>query len=249
MSTIDTHSPTSQAYSNRLPVLAAEIRCAHADVQEAAKTAAERAIDAGKALLEAKELVNHGEWLPWLRENCALAERTAQLYMQLAKKGVPPETVAALGLSAAANALGVIYCNYDPFAVCNDEDERQWPIYALFLAKVCGWYSEAAWEHMEWILGGVGRQGEQPWKIPGDWLGEQGTRCRERWGVAHPQPSKDFIERWDNFLKENGHLTREDVERELGALYQQRGPMPPPPPTKRRRKRKSASVADLGRAA
>jgi len=38
------------AMSNRLPVLAAEIRRAHADVQEAATTAAERAIDAGHAL-------------------------------------------------------------------------------------------------------------------------------------------------------------------------------------------------------
>ncbi len=36
--------------SNRLPVLAVEIRRAHADVQEAAKTAAERALAAGAAL-------------------------------------------------------------------------------------------------------------------------------------------------------------------------------------------------------
>ena len=49
--------------SNRLPVLAAEIRRAHADVQEAATTAAERAIDAGHALVEAKVLCGHGEWL------------------------------------------------------------------------------------------------------------------------------------------------------------------------------------------
>jgi hypothetical protein len=39
--------------SNRLPTLAAEIRKAHADVQDAAKTAAQRAIEAGHALLEA----------------------------------------------------------------------------------------------------------------------------------------------------------------------------------------------------
>jgi hypothetical protein len=50
--------------SNRLPILAEEIRKAHADVQEAAKTAAERAIEAGHALIEAKELLKHGEWLP-----------------------------------------------------------------------------------------------------------------------------------------------------------------------------------------
>jgi hypothetical protein len=46
--------------SNRLPILAAEIRKAHTDVQDAIKTAAERALDAGRDLLEAKRLVQHG---------------------------------------------------------------------------------------------------------------------------------------------------------------------------------------------
>src|SRR3954452_25391410 len=77
-----TMTDTNNAASNRLPVLAAEIRRAHADVHDAAMTAAQRAIDAGHALIEAKELVAHGQWLPWLRENCALSERTAQLYMK-----------------------------------------------------------------------------------------------------------------------------------------------------------------------
>jgi hypothetical protein len=52
--------------ADRLPVLAAEIKRAHAGVEDAAKTAAERAIEAGAALLEAKALVKHGQWLPWL---------------------------------------------------------------------------------------------------------------------------------------------------------------------------------------
>ena len=46
---------------NRLPLLAEEIRLAHLRVLDAAKTAAERAIQAGRALLEAKELVRHGQ--------------------------------------------------------------------------------------------------------------------------------------------------------------------------------------------
>src|SRR5215831_1471661 len=91
--------------SNRLPILAGEIRKAHAGVQDAAKTAAQRAIDAGHALIEAKELVGHGEWLPWLRENCALADRTARLYMQIARSGVNSATVADLGLQAAAKVI------------------------------------------------------------------------------------------------------------------------------------------------
>ncbi len=50
--------------SNRLPVLAEEIKRAHTGVMDAAKTAAERAIEAGHALIEAKSLVKHRQWLP-----------------------------------------------------------------------------------------------------------------------------------------------------------------------------------------
>jgi hypothetical protein len=196
MRDIAPESPTPQADSNRLPVLAAEIRRAHADVQDAAKTAAERAIDAGKALLEAKELVKHGEWLPWLRENCALAERTAQLYMQLAKKRVPPDAIASLGLSAAAATLEVIYCEYDPLAYCTDEAKRQWPLFILFLVQECSWYFEGAVLHTEWILGGIGRQAKQLWDTPGDWLsGEAARKVRSRWGMR--QPNKAIVEAWD----------------------------------------------------
>ena len=72
--------------SNRLPILAEEIKLAHSGVQDAAQTATERAIEAGHALTEAKALVKHGEWLPWLKTNCLLSERTAQAYMRLVRK-------------------------------------------------------------------------------------------------------------------------------------------------------------------
>ena len=35
----------------------------------------------GSLLNEAKTLVEHGEWLPWLRRHTALPARTAQQYM------------------------------------------------------------------------------------------------------------------------------------------------------------------------
>lgn len=74
---------------NRLPALAADIRVAHAGVLAARKSRTQRAIEAGRALIEAKALVQHGLWLSWLRQHCDLSERVAQLYMRAARHTAP----------------------------------------------------------------------------------------------------------------------------------------------------------------
>ena len=38
------------------------------------------------ALIEAKALCKHGEWLGWLKSNCRVSERTTQIYMKLANE-------------------------------------------------------------------------------------------------------------------------------------------------------------------
>src|SRR4051812_38894664 len=90
--------------SNRLVMLAAEVADAHAGVGSAAVTRATRALEAGRALIEAKSLLKHGRWLPWLKDNCGLPERTAQLYMKLAELDLRPELIAALGMEQAAQS-------------------------------------------------------------------------------------------------------------------------------------------------
>jgi hypothetical protein len=75
----------SSSTATALVARAAEIQQAHAGVVDAARTAVERAISAGNALLEAKRLVGHGGWLPWLGANARLSARQAQRYMQVAK--------------------------------------------------------------------------------------------------------------------------------------------------------------------
>ncbi len=49
----------------------------------------------GMLLIRAKGLLAHGEWIPWLKTNCKIPERTAREYMKLARsseeyKGAKP---------------------------------------------------------------------------------------------------------------------------------------------------------------
>jgi hypothetical protein len=69
----------------RLDKLAKEIGQEVRLAEEAWRQTLRHAITAGEKLTEAKSLLNHGEWRPWLTEHFPGSERTAQLYMQLAR--------------------------------------------------------------------------------------------------------------------------------------------------------------------
>jgi len=70
---------TDIARSSSLADLAARIGAEHEATDVALKRSVEHSMAAGDLLLEAKAQVPHGQWLPWLREHCAMSERTAQL--------------------------------------------------------------------------------------------------------------------------------------------------------------------------
>jgi len=208
--------------NNRLPILASEIRQAHADGQEAAQTAAERAIVAGHALIEAKQLVGHGGWLGWLREDCALAERTAQLYMRIAKSGLESETVADLGIQAAAKAM-VLYLP-DPFADTPPPEMAEWLAFSIWLSGE-GWHPEGSAHHAEWLK----RKG---WSTPSEWMGEAGDRLRAVWGMnAMPAKTKRA---WFGFWAENCARSPDELETELQKMVEN-APDLPRPGRKRRR--------------
>jgi Protein of unknown function (DUF3102) len=99
------------ARSNSLTDLAARIKVEHTAVATALKDSLSHAIAAGALLIEAKEQVPHGQWLPWLREHCTISERTAQLYMRAAKHRDDLEAntqgIADLTLSEAAAVLAL----------------------------------------------------------------------------------------------------------------------------------------------
>lgn len=64
-------------------------------------------IGIGRRLIEAKELLPHGEWLPWLTERVEFSERTAQNFMRLAREWSNPQTLADLGASKALALLAL----------------------------------------------------------------------------------------------------------------------------------------------
>jgi Protein of unknown function (DUF3102) len=69
-----------------LDILADGIRQQHDLVRTSVTDAFAHAIEAGRLLIRAKEVISHGRWLPWLAANCRFAARTAQTYMRLAEQ-------------------------------------------------------------------------------------------------------------------------------------------------------------------
>jgi hypothetical protein len=69
---------------HRLVVLADEIGQEVRKAEEAWRDAVGHAVKAGEKLIEAKALVKHGEWLPWLDAYFPGSARTASTYMRLA---------------------------------------------------------------------------------------------------------------------------------------------------------------------
>ena len=69
---------------------------------------AEDFMELGQRLCEAKELLPHGEWLPWLEGRVQFSERTAQKFMQLAREyEANPKLASDLGSEKAFALLAL----------------------------------------------------------------------------------------------------------------------------------------------
>jgi hypothetical protein len=99
--------------SNRLPELAAQINAEHAAANRAIRTGIEHAMAAGDLLIEAKALLRHGEWGGWLAANCVVSERSARVYMRLARNRDRLEIGSAADLSLRAASQILIGDNAD----------------------------------------------------------------------------------------------------------------------------------------
>ena len=77
------------------------------EILDAKRAGGESILTIGRCLIEAKEMLRHGEWLPWLNEQVELSERTAQKFMKLAREWSNPNTLADLGASKALMLLAL----------------------------------------------------------------------------------------------------------------------------------------------
>lgn len=87
--------------SNVLADLAERVRELDQASIAAELTATEKAMEAGRLLVEAKDGCPHGAWLPFL-SRAGVPERRAQRLMQLARSGLKSDTVTDLGGIKAA---------------------------------------------------------------------------------------------------------------------------------------------------
>lgn len=70
---------------SKLDDLASLANAAHAACEQAVRSALTHARDCGETLIEAKRLVGHGNWLPWVAKYCRFSERQARNYVTIAR--------------------------------------------------------------------------------------------------------------------------------------------------------------------
>ena len=78
-----------------------------AEILTMKQTAGEAILGIGQRLIEAKAMLSHGEWLPWLTERVEFSERQAQRFIRLAQEWRNPTALADLGATKALALLSL----------------------------------------------------------------------------------------------------------------------------------------------
>lgn len=96
--------------AGHLLALQAQINFAVRAAEDHARSAMDSALEAGRLLARAKELLPHGKWESWLVANCAVAPRTAQAYMRLFSRlqTLPPVDAQHVALLPVREAIKAI---------------------------------------------------------------------------------------------------------------------------------------------
>lgn len=78
------------------------------EILDAQRRGGKAILDIGKGLIEAKGMLSHGEWLPWLNEQIGYSERLAQRFMRLAREYTSnPTALSVLGVTKALALLAL----------------------------------------------------------------------------------------------------------------------------------------------
>lgn len=78
-----------------------------AEILTMKQTAGEAILGIGQRLIEAKAMLSHGEWLPWLTERVEFSERQAQRFIRLAQEWRNPTALSDLGATKALALLSL----------------------------------------------------------------------------------------------------------------------------------------------
>jgi len=78
-------TPTLAEGQETAPDTVRDIETITGEILEAKRVGGEAIITIGRGLIEAKAMLSHGKWLPWLNEKVEFSERTARNFMRLAK--------------------------------------------------------------------------------------------------------------------------------------------------------------------
>ena len=78
------------------------------EIRDAQRKGGEAILTIGRCLIEAKDQLSHGEWLPWLSEEVGYSERQAQRFMRLAQGyATNPTALSDLGATKALALLAL----------------------------------------------------------------------------------------------------------------------------------------------
>ena len=77
------------------------------EILDAKRAGGEAILTIGRCLIEAKEMLSHGEWRSWLEEQVEFSERSAQRFMKLAREWSNPTALSDLGATKALALLAL----------------------------------------------------------------------------------------------------------------------------------------------
>lgn len=236
-----------EAGSNSLADLAARITAEHTAVSTALSDSVRHAVAAGEMLIEAKTQVPHGQWLPWLRENCTISERTAQLYMRCAKSHEDIEQHMGGGDLTLSEAAAILVLSSDTrklFAFVKEIERLDDPEevvqaclrsgVALFAGTIDYHSGYSDDEEREWLLfilylvrhirwptehadDHVCWLKRRGYKTPSEWMGDEGNKDRRKNAAWVPAPSDEAKGWWRDLLAQTQNLDLDVINQTISA--------------------------------